>query len=129
MRTFTTILTKQIGCSVRSADVFWLCMGWILMACPFGNMMPLAKGRLTCDKSVHPRKIGYREGRKFGCQEPWRKIEKCPHALTHRYTGRYDVGQKVQLDILPVVRDEHEEREEENGADYVELKRNKKRVT
>ena len=46
-------------------------------------------------------------------------LESHTHALAHRH----GVGQNVQLDVLPVVRDEHGQREEEYGADYVELKR------
>ena len=35
------------------------------------------KGRPTSDKSVYPPKIGYMEGRKFGCQDPWLEIQEC----------------------------------------------------
>ena len=36
---------------------------------------------------------------------------------------RQHVGEEVELDVVGVVVDEHGEREEQDGADYVELKR------
>ena len=38
-------------------------------------------------------------------------------------TCRQDVGEKVELDVVSVVVDEHGEGEEQDGADDVELKR------